>query len=66
MKITFLIKEGVKQLVLTPELEADKQIFKLFNAPEKVKVYRGSFYEKCQGGWVREYKDDDSLILVVE
>lgn len=66
MKITFLIHENTKQLVLTPELDSDRAIFKLFGSPEKVKVYKGGFFDECQGGWMRQYPNEDSLILVIE
>jgi len=66
MKLTFLIQPDIKQLVLTPESKEEKAIFALFpKDTETVMIKRGSFFESCRGGWIREYEDDDSLILVI-
>ena len=49
---------------------------------DKIQIYVGSFYDtdtspyyatyksshlqRCEGGWVREYRDSDSVIIVVD
>lgn len=66
MKTTFLIQDGIKQLVLTPESETEKAIFKMFPDGAELSIKRGSFFNKCEGGWVREFSDDDSLMLVMK
>jgi len=67
MKVTLLIQPDWKQLVFTPETVEEKQIFKMFPIDKSVPflIKRGSFFEKCQGGWQREYSDDDSIMFIV-
>lgn len=65
MKLTLLIQPKIKQLILTPESEEEKAIFKMFPDNINVLTKRGSCFQTCKGGWVREFEDDDSLILVM-
>lgn len=78
MKATLLTKENRQQIVLHPENEFEKDIIKLFvskttfpqpkNDPQQetpVKIYLGEFYD-CQGGWTRESKSEESLIIVFD
>ena len=63
MKVTLLQQEGIVQLVLTPETKWEEKAISAIPDSD-FKVFRGSFYEQCQGGWVREYSDDRSIIFV--
>ena len=66
MKIAIYIKDGLTQLVLTPESDFEKGIIsKVDKGKHNVSIHTGSFYE-CQGGWVRHGMDDESLIIVME
>jgi len=63
MKATLLQQDKITQLVLTPETEWEKKALKA--VPEKnFIILRGSFFQSCQGGWVREFQDDESLMFV--
>ena len=78
VKTALYVEDGVVQIVLTPEKDAEKGVLAILQDELKVTVYRGSFYS-CQGGWVRQgdfppqgcwnYEDkldDKSLIIVVK
>jgi hypothetical protein len=67
MRTAFVFVGGVGQIVLTPQGEEEKRILALIRTdPEKVKVSRGSYYlNRCQGGWIRQFKDDESLIITM-
>ena len=65
MEISLLIKHGLKQLVLTPEAEEEKAILTLFPTGGTFLAKRGSVFQKCAGGWIREYEDDHSLSIVI-
>ncbi len=66
MKVAVYIAENRLQVILTPEIEQEKEVLKLVGSKEIVQMYRGGFYD-CQGGWSRwsEY-DRDNLILVLD
>ena len=66
MKIALLIKPDFKQFIVTPESEEEKVILKMVPLNQTVPflVKRGSFYAGCQGGWHREFQDDDSIMFV--
>ena len=70
MKSAIYVEDGLTQVVLTPETEAEKMALKLAEEGGTISVYRGSFYG-CRGGWTRHMErpspygsDDESLILV--
>ena len=78
MKVSVLISEGVKQLILTPETEHEKMALKLIDPDDKIHtvVKRGSFvgespkvlgynvYE-CQGGYFRAEENFESIMFVI-
>jgi hypothetical protein len=65
MKVAIYVEDGWTQLVLTPENEWEKSVTKAVSeGPQPAQIKRGSFYQ-CQGGWVRQGSDDESLMLVV-
>jgi len=78
MKTLLITKENRQQIVLTPENEFEKDIVRLFVSkttyPQPIseptqetpaKIYLGEFYN-CNGGWTREGKSKDSLIVVFD
>lgn len=66
MKTAIFIKDGMLQLVLTPENEWEKSVIKVVDSDtKKISILRGSFYE-CQGGWIREGRADESLIMRID
>lgn len=71
METTIVIKDGVYQLVLTPESEHEKAVLKLMKDKSKLTIYEGNYQEvsRCSGGWYREYYEGNnclSLILLLE
>ena len=78
MKISIVIVEGAKQIMLTPETEHEKQALKFINPQDTLKVVSrwGSFtneykhaelqVEKCKGEYLRAFSDKDSLMFLVE
>jgi len=75
MKTAIYIEDGTLQLVITPELDFEKNALSTFEDHElEAQIFSGSFYD-CRGGWVRQAerhphrefnKDDKSLILRIK
>lgn len=78
MKISIVIVEGAKQIMLTPQTEHEKQALKMINPKDTLKVVSrwGSFtnksehaklqVEKCQGDYLRAFSDSESLMFLIE
>ena len=80
MKISIVIVENAKQIMLTPETEHEKLCLKIINPKDELKVVSkwGGFYsddkythaklqvEKCKGGYLRAFSDEDSLMFLIE
>jgi len=68
MKVTLILKNKEKQIVLTPESEEEKSIFKLFaptNKKTEIEIFEGQYeIEKCIGGWLREYENKNNSIVL--
>mgnify|MGYP000141380214 CR=1 FL=1 len=77
MKIALYIEDGLEQIVLTAESDAEKGILgKLHDGSRKFSIKHGAFYA-CQGGWTRQresvldygyshkVRDDASTIIVL-
>lgn len=79
MKTAIIIADGIKQVMFTPENESEKQALKMFTPQDdiNVEVKTGTFYsnlpdsargyvvQKCQGGYLRAYESEESLMLVL-
>lgn len=53
MRIALYLEDGLEQVVLTPETDAESSILeKLHDGTRELSIYRGSFYD-CRGGWKR-------------
>lgn len=65
MQIALFIKDGLEQIVLTPESDTEKSILgKMHDGSREMSIHKGSFYE-CRGGYVRESKNDESTIIAL-
>lgn len=54
MRVALYIDDGLEQVVLTPETDAENTILNmLHDGTRKLLIKRGDFYA-CRGGWVRE------------
>lgn len=78
MKVAVIISEGIKQVMFTPENEQEKLALKMISPNDSIElaVKSGSFYsdyEKpagynvamCQGGYLRAWTDESSIMLVL-
>ena len=77
MKISILITEGVKQIMFTPETDAEKQALKMISHDEDIHtvIKRGSFSDipevfgadvyECQGGYYRAEEKEESVMFVL-
>ena len=53
MKVSFYMEDGLEQLVLTPQTEAEqKMLDRIHDGGRTLEIKRGSFFQ-CQGGWMR-------------
>lgn len=78
MKISIVIVEGAKQIMLTPESDHEKQALGIINPEDTLKVVSrwGTFtseyehsklqVEKCEGGYLRAFSEEDSLMFLIE
>lgn len=78
MKIAVLIADGVKQIMLTPETEHEKQALRFIQPDDKLiaKSKWGTFTDEkeivgvsvdmCQGGYLRGYRSEESLMFIIE
>ena len=78
MKISIVIADGVKQIMMTPESEHEKEAMR-YIAPkdELVAVAKKGTYddkpqhfgyqsEMCQGGYLRRFAQEESLVFVIK
>lgn len=78
MKISLVISEGTKQIMMTPENEFEREALKYIKPTDRLQVVakwgtyddKPSHYsyntEKCQGGYLRRFATEDSLMFVIE
>lgn len=78
MKTSIVISEESKQIMFTPENAHEKEMLQVFNTDDDINlcVRWGSFtnnYENdgysveiCQGGYLRAWRNPDSVMLVIE
>lgn len=77
MKTAILITDGVKQIMFTPETDAEKQALKMIQPDEDIHtiIKTGSFSNihgvfgadvyKCQGGYYRAEEKEESVMFVL-
>ena len=77
MKTAILIADGVKQIMLTPETEAEKEALSYISPSDKIHtvIKRGTFHEdpeifgvdvyECQGEYYRARNDSGSVMFVL-
>jgi hypothetical protein len=78
MKISILITDGAKQIMLTPETDHEKQALKFIQPNDAlvavskwgsftdVKEIVGVSIAKSQGGTYRAYETEDSLMFIIK
>lgn len=79
MKTAILLDHGVKQVMLTPETENEKQALKMISVEDNIHtvIKEGNFYDgaqgeifgvdvyHCQGGYMRAKNDENSVMFVL-
>ena len=78
MKISVLLLENAKQIMLTPENDHEKSALKMIAPDDKIEAVSkwGTFtdrerqtfgydIEQCRGGYYRGYPSDESLMFVI-
>jgi hypothetical protein len=77
MKISIVIAEGEKQIMMTPETEHERQALKFIAPEDKLTVacqwgtfddepsHFGYNTDKCKGGYYRRFAEKDSLMFVI-
>jgi len=78
MKISIVLTDGAKQIMMTPETDHEKEALKMIAPDDVLKVVSrwGSFgnerehtqyqISKCQGGYYRPFETRESLMFVIE
>ena len=77
MKTAIIISNGLKQIMFTPENDSEKQALKMITLDDNITidVKSGAFTDKpptmgysvsqCQGGYLRAWEDEDSVMLLL-
>ena len=77
MKTAILIANGVKQIMFTPENDAEKQALNIISTEDDIHtvIKRGQFADTdevfgvdvqfCEGGFLRAYKSEKSVMFVL-
>lgn len=66
MKTTLITRQDRKQIVLAPETPFEENILKMFgDGYKQAKIFLGNFSD-CQGGFTREYNEQNNLIVVFD
>ena len=78
MKISMVITEGAKQIMMTPETDHEREALRYIGIDDELKVVKkwgifGNDYDhvnyqvsKCQGGYYRPFETKESLMFVIE
>jgi hypothetical protein len=78
MKISIVLAEGAKQIMMTPETEHEKMALKMISTDDVLRVVSkwGTFQSEpvhagyqvnmCQGGFLRMFEAKESLMFVIE
>lgn len=77
MKTAILITQGVKQIMFTPENDAEKEALSYISPNDDIHtvIKRGTFYDdgkifganiyECQGGYYRAEQQESSVMFVL-
>lgn len=77
MKISIVIAEGEKQIMMTPETDHEKQALKWIAPKDNITVAclwgtyddKPSHFsyntQKCHGGYLRRFAQEDSLMFII-
>lgn len=78
MKISAVIADGYKQIMMTPESEHEKEMLKWIDPEDEIEIAqkKGTYDEKpqhfgmqsqtCRGGYLRRFAEEDSIMFVIK
>ena len=78
MKISIVIAEGEKQIMMTPETDHERQALKFITPTDKIEIASqwGTYDDepthfsfnstKCQGGYIRRFAEKESLMFILK
>jgi hypothetical protein len=78
MKISIVIADGEKQIMMTPETDNEKQALKFITPNDDIEIATqwGTYDNepshfsyntgKCQGGYFRRFAEKDSLMFILK
>tara|TARA_R100001530_G_scaffold132126_1_gene104268 strand:- start:1009 stop:1275 length:267 start_codon:yes stop_codon:yes gene_type:complete len=80
MKISLVVVEGAKQVMLTPEGDHEKSVLEMISPSDDVEIVKkwGSFYDTeknqhaklqidyCKGEYLRAFTSDQSLMFLIK
>lgn len=78
MKVSIVIADGYKQIMMTPESDHEKEALKYIDPEDALSVVckKGTFDDKpqhygynvdtCTGGYLRRFAEENSLMFVIE
>jgi len=79
MKTAIILADGIKQIMLTPENDSERQALKYITPDDDISLEiktgtlydsspecaRGYVVQKCEGNYLRAFENEDSLMLVL-
>lgn len=78
MKISIVIAEGEKQVMMTPETDIEREALKFIDPSDGIEIAtKWGIYDsepehfsynttKCQGGYFRRFAEKDSLMFILK
>jgi len=78
MKISIVIADGYKQIMMTPENDHEREALKYISPEDKLEAvakkgtfdnqpsHYGEYVDMCKGGYLRRFADEESLLFVIE
>lgn len=77
MKVSIVIADGYKQIMMTPESEHEKEVMRYIEPSDTLQVVqtKGTFDDElnhyrmnvsmCQGGYLRMFAEKESIMFVI-
>ena len=77
MKLSVILTDGTKQIMMTPENDYEKTVLKMIDTDDQIEtvITKGTFTDmqclgaeiyKCKGGYLRAEENNDSLMFVIK
>ena len=78
MKVSIVIADGYKQIMMTPQTDHEKEVLKYIEPNDTLEVVqkKGTFDDKpthyghnvsmAQGGYLRRFAEENSLMFVIQ